>query len=230
MKAVNENKKENFGNSGAYKSRNSYTANFVGQSKNKLDFQPKLKEEKNDTAKIRHEKNKAKNISKLMTSFVALVSGTAVFAAGVDAFIPPTTEIVAQIESVFTTESDVSYYIFLENYEGEDDVYVVLYNDFTNRTQKVEEQMMEGTFENLQTNMKYTLAVKKGSQVLASKVVRTVNEEMIDDWYQDEPYEEEPYIEDENPNGDWDDGTGKPNTSDGGDNGDQGTNGGYTNG
>ena len=133
----NEYQNSNSLNSSNYKSSNKYAANFVAPSKNKVDFQSKLQTEKNDAARERHEKHKAQNLAKLMTSFVALVSGAAVFAVGVDAFVPETTAIVAQIESVFTTDTDVSYYIFLENYEGEEDVYVVLYNDFTNRTQKL---------------------------------------------------------------------------------------------
>ena len=63
-----------------------------------------------------------------------------------------------------------------EPYEEDFDlsnVYIVLTNDFTNRTEKVEEQWWSGTFEGLKDNMMYTISVMVGDTVIATKMIKT---------------------------------------------------------
>ena len=55
---------------------------------------------------------------------------------------------------------------------------------------------MQGVFENLKSNMKYTLAVKQGTRILAQKTFTTaIHEEWSDE---PDPYEE-PIMSDDEP-------------------------------
>lgn len=178
--SVGENNSQNK-NASNYQSRNKYSANFVGASKNDIKSQQKVyelntKNTSQSQTKKTSVKEKLENLTNVLKIFVIMVSATAVVGGvGVfDYFFTPTSSIKLVEFDLYTSESSVSYFGALENYEGQEDVYVVLRNDFTNRTEKVEEQAFMGTFENLQTNMQYTFEIKYGDVVIITKTIRTV--------------------------------------------------------
>lgn len=153
-------------------------------------------------------KKKAKGLAKLLTTIATVVSAGMVGIVGLNVINPPRATVSAEIQEIYTTDRDVYYFITLENYNEGDDVYVVLYNDFTNRTQKAESSEFDGGFEDLQTNMYYNLEVRQGDITIASKKVRTVYERQT----------EKPDYEDYDPEDDPTQGNNpRPNTSDGGD-------------
>ena len=180
----------------------------------KNDISPqKDKEEINvpkTVQKVEKVKEKTQTISQLLAkvAVVAVASVTGVVA--VPELIPSSVQAEVVEFEHYETDTEISYYISLDEYvEG---ITIVLYNDFTNREQEVEEQMTEGVFENLKTNMQYTLAVKQGANILAKKILRTKTKEewekeLREIYGEDEPYEEEPIIEDDWPEDD-------PNLSD----------------
>ena len=80
------------------------------------------------------------------------------------------------------TTSEIYYMISLTEFNGEDDIYVVLYNDFVNYAQKVEDSYADGCFDGLVDNMNYTLALKQGNITITSQKIRTkpTDDEIID--------------------------------------------------
>ena len=197
-KAFNNNQNNNSAN---LKSRNVFVGNTYESNKKQIVSQTAPKTENDAEKKPEKVKKKPAEISKLVAIIATAITGTAIVTgAGIGGLIP-TSPIKANYFEVFTSEYDISYYAELDGYNlEEDEVYIMLYNDFTNRTQKFEEQMMEGTFENLQPNMTYTIAIKHGNIVIASKVVKTViqEDEYYDDTGQDEPITEDPTTSDGN--------------------------------
>ena len=167
-------------NSSNYKSQNdiSSKSDYVGKNAPQIQARPTK-----DNLEAKHEKIKkqTKNVAKILTTFATMVSATALCIVGVDSLsastITPTTFIAE------ATETEIYYYAELESFNNEDDVYVVLYNDFTNRSVKVNDIEAYGIFDHLQTNMVYTLALKQGSTIITSKKLRTVyNEELQKDY------------------------------------------------
>ena len=138
--------------------------------------------------KIQKVKEKTKGISEIVTKFAVLAVAGVSGIVGIETLTP--SPIQAEISYVEAYDTEVFYNVSLS--ELADGLKIVLYNDFTNREQKIEEQMTEGVFENLQTNMKYTLVVKHGSKVLAKETLVTKTRE--ETW--DEPVEDEPLNED----------------------------------
>ena len=164
-------------NASQLRGNNFYTSNYLGSSKNKVETQIAKKETNTSPPpSTAPQAQKAKGFSKIITTFTAMISATVVCVVGTDAILPTTIQ-KAEIQHVFTTESSVEYSIYIEDYNPEDNVYVVLYNDFTNRSEKIEEEYWTGFFENLQKHMTYTLAIKKGSTVLVSMQVKTIFKE-----------------------------------------------------
>ena len=180
-----------------------YTSNNIGSSANKIGTQmdTTLANEAGSSNKSAQdleidstEKTKKKSsdksadIAKLVTKFVAVISAAVVGTTTLsEIFVRPTT-LVATFEDVYATQNEISYYVYIEdttmkeresdyNYEWESleskDVYLVLENDFTNRSQKLIDYYVEGTFEDLQENMEYTILVKVGDYVIGSTTVRT---------------------------------------------------------
>ena len=185
-------------NSASYKGSNKYAANFVPAGKNVVATQNSLKEQNQAKDKTTETKQKSQNLAKLLTTFVGMVSAATVI-VGVDTILPTTKYVEVQEFYASSYETDVFYYLSLgEDYDPESDVYVVLYNDFTNREEKIEEQGWEGTFENLKENMTYTIAVKQGNKVLVSQKVKTETPEK----YEEEYYEEDPITSDDPTNSD----------------------------
>ena len=152
-------------------------SNFISSpynSVNKIETKSAYTTDNNASArKTTKATKKAQNVSSIMTKFAVLFSATTLGIAGVS--VLPTTSIVAEINEVEAFDSYVFYQISLN--ELADGVKVVLYNDFTNREQTVEENEWQGEFEGLKENMYYTLAVKKGNTTLAQKQVFTKTRE-----------------------------------------------------
>lgn len=171
-------------NSSLYSSRNKQPSNFVGKGKNIVAVQSSV-DEKNNLAKQKKKKNKTQELAKIITTFATMVSATIACVVGVDAILPSQPTISAEYFETWTSENEISYSLFVEDFDENDDVFVVLYNDFTNRSQKLESPEASGTFENLQTNMLYTIELKQGDSVVVSKKLRT--EPMKDYYESDEP-------------------------------------------
>ena len=159
----------------------------------------RLKEKQTKSQEV---KTKSAAVSRILTTFVAAVSSVVIGVTNISGILPEPTTLVAQIEYTEATNHEIYYNVIVEdsrNKRSEDykdvpieetyydeeptyyeidltDLYVVLYNDFTNRTEEIREQFWSGCFENLQKNMLYTLEVRYKNNVLASETVRTTNE------------------------------------------------------
>ena len=136
----------------------------------------------------------SKSIGDLMKVVAVLFATTTTGIVSVGAIMPTDLPKV-EISEVYAYENEVSYFISLDKYE--DGLKIVLYNDFTNRQQELEEQSMEGTFENLQYDMTYTFAIKKGSNTIASQKIRTEKKPSKQEQVSDYPETEEPIFSDE---------------------------------
>lgn len=168
----NKNENKNLNN---LKEINEYPKNSIGAGKNNIDNQkvPKLE---NNLKTNNKKKKKLESVSKIITTFATMIS--AIFLVGaVGTLLPPKDNIIAEIHEVYATEHNVSFFITIEEFDNNDNVYVVLYNDFTNRKLLIQEQAFQGNFEDLQKDMTYTLAVKKGSKTITSVKVKTVGRE-----------------------------------------------------
>ena len=158
-------------------------------------------------AKIKRIQKNASLASKTASVLIATLTATSVGVAKVVEFLP--TKENTHIE-IYAEENYVSYFVELEGYK-EGDVYSVkIYNDFTNREQVFEDGEVQGFEENLKPHLKYTLAVKKGSKIIAKKdfVTESRRDKYQDEYYQDdEYYNDDPYLSDENI-----DPTGRPTT------------------
>ena len=138
-----------------------------------------------------NEKPKSKlavELSKILTTLIAIVGASVAGIFGVGFLFVPTVR--AEIAEVSVGEHEIYYYVMIENFNKDDEVYVVLYNDFTNRSQKVDaveysdspdyedNQTVEfgGAFEDLQVDMTYTLAVKQGTYTITSMVLKTTSQ------------------------------------------------------
>ena len=176
------------------KQKSYHLQNSIGKFENSADIQSKY-EEKNEpktTTKVEKAKEKSEVLSKILTTFVAVLSATAIGVTSIEGIMPPSTTLMAYFQEVESTNSEIYYSVEImdsrlkdgkEQY-GRDEqyfeidlsnLYVVLSNDFTNRTEKVEEQCWSGSFENLKENMLYTISVKVGDITIASKTVKTKN-------------------------------------------------------
>ena len=163
-----------------------YSPNSIGKFENKVNTQPKYVEPNTaqPTQTVEKPKEKSKVISKILTTVVAVVTATAIGVTNIDGLLLPSTTLVAYFEELEATEHEINYGIWIEDsrvkedepYEEDFDlsnVYIVLTNDFTNRTEKVEEQWWSGTFEGLKDNMMYTISVMVGDTVIATKMIKT---------------------------------------------------------
>lgn len=182
MKNIESNNYEN--NSSSYQSRNNYSANFVGKSENNIKFQhspPQINSKQVETKNKRD--TKATQVSEFVTKFVAIISAAAIGVAGVGALSPFSTKYQVFMDDCYASQNEIYYNIYIENkeidnnqaekFEFLDEFTVVLHNDFTNREEKFVDNYAEGVFENLQTNMTYTLSVKIGNKTIATKTLKT---------------------------------------------------------
>ena len=162
-KEINNN---NVDNSSNYKSRNKNTTQkYTG---NKLAENQKFLTQE-ETKPI---KKKPQEISKIVTAFTTIISASIIGISALD-ILPSGSTSKGQFIDIWTSTNEVSYTVELENYDETYDYYVVIYNDFTNRSEKMEDNVQEGTFEELAENMTYTLALMQGNKVIASKTVKT---------------------------------------------------------
>ena len=160
-------------NSSCYTSRNKQSANFVGKSKNVVVTQTAV-DEKNNLTRQKKKKNKSQELAKVITTFATMVSATIACVVGIETIFPTGPTITAEYFETWAGETEISYSLFVEDYdESYDNVYVVLYNDFTNRSQKLDSSEASGTFENLKKDMTYTIELKQGDNVVVSKNLRT---------------------------------------------------------
>lgn len=189
------------------KSSNTFSGNSFGASKNKIINTDANKENKNTSARYEKAKKVSQTTGSLLTKVAVIVGAGILGVTGVEAIIPPSFK--AHIEEVWAYESEVYYAVSMEEYS--DDVYVVLYNDFTNREEKVEEQSYSGVFEHLAANMYYTLAIKKGNKVIVKQQVYTSTRDLEkeDPYYDDTGQNQDPQTADGEPV------TEDPSTSDG---------------
>ncbi len=190
MKNIESNKYEN--NSSNYQSRNQYSANFVGKNKNEIKLQSTPPSENIQTPeaikkddKKKTSNTKSKEVSQIVTKLVTVVSAAVIGVASVEALSPFSTDYEVFMDDCYATQNEINYNIYIENKNNKiddtqhgdiefiDEFTVVLYNDFTNREKKFEGYYAEGVFEDLQTNMTYTLAVKIGNKTIATKTLKT---------------------------------------------------------
>ena len=139
------------------------------------DITPKNADEVKNQKARELPKKKIKTTSKLVTTFVAMVSAVTIGAGGVTAIFAPL-DVKASIESVFADETSVFCFVNVEEFA--DGLSLVLYNDFTNRVEIIEEAgSFEYYFENLAPHMSYTLEIKDDFKVYDSKIIITRFEE-----------------------------------------------------
>ena len=161
-------------NSEFLKSRNDNSTNFFCSSNNKIKTQSVPKNE-NKLEEKKRDNKKSKSASRIITTFASMVSVLFIGVA-VDNALPAST-INANIDKVCAGDHIIEYCISVDDFKDDSELFVVLYNDFTNRTQKIEDQLFCGAFKNLQNDMTYTLAVKQGSKFIIKKQVKTKKQE-----------------------------------------------------
>ena len=133
-------------------------------------------------------KKSSQSLSSMLKTFAIMVSAVLTGVAGVS--VLPSSSITATIYETYCYSTELYYVVTLSEYE--DGLSVVLYNNFTNREEKITKDSLEenfeygqeqeirdgeeplpngylffGTFENLQPHMTYTIAIKKGLITLA---------------------------------------------------------------
>ena len=140
-------------------------------------------------------KPKTQTLSSLVKSFALVASALVLGELGLSTFSAPT----VQVEEMYVESYETGVYYYVEFSDFSDDLTIVLKNDFTNRVNKVEEQSVDGGFENLAPNMKYSFIIKQGNKVVAKKSVETKRNER-EFGQNDRPYY------DDNGNGNYDSG------------------------
>ena len=179
-------------NSSLEKSRNDFSVSQKNMAGNSVKIDDVYKVDNERVArKIKRAKKKAKGISTLVKTFALAVSATTLGVVGVEVVSPPSVH--AEFVELEAVGDAVYYYVELDDFaEG---VKVVLYNDFTNREQPIEEQVGGGAFEGLQKNMYYTIAVVQGSKTITKQRVYTKQPKLSDE-PTNEPITEEPNTSD----------------------------------
>ena len=133
-------------------------------------------------------KKKIKSLASIVKSFALIVSASIMGAIGISTMTSST--IVADKLYVEAYDTGVYYYCTLSDFD--DNITVELKNDFTNRIEKVRDIYIDGCFDNLATNMKYTFVIKHGSKIIAQKEVVTKsgrnNSQNQYDWNDKENY------------------------------------------
>ena len=143
----------------------------------------------NDYSRSSRSKIKVQSISQTIKTFAVALSTVAVGLVGTSLIIPPS--ITAEMSEVKAYGTHVFYSIELSDYE--DGIEVVVYNDFINESQPVQDKSVYGEFYDLTPNMEYTFAIKQGNKFIYKQKVFTTEEEK--DYYQ--PTEKEPIEQEE---------------------------------
>ena len=215
---------------------NTFSGNPSFYGPNKIETTNAYKTD-NYEKKTTKAKKSSQSLSTMLKTFAIMVSAVLTGVAGVS--VLPSSNIVAKVYDTYRYDSSLCYIITLSEYE--DGLSVVLYNNFTNLEEKItqdrieenyelleEDQVYEegrdgeerapngyifyGEFENLQPNVTYTLAIKKGLITL-TKTTICLNK-MTDEYYY---YEEDDYNQrpkDEYPTSDDPNGTYDPSNDD----------------
>ena len=105
-------------------------------------------------------------VVKTLTSFAAVAAVVAVVATNNNG-------IEVDFAKVDATDTTIQYDINLDGYSGQENLEVVVYNDFTNRTQAVNAANISGVVEGLKPAMEYTIAVKQGYRTLGKTTLKT---------------------------------------------------------
>lgn len=148
-------------------------------------------------------KNIKKQTTDIMTAIktFAIVCSTAVLGVTGTGLISTGPKIDAEIMELGYGDEGIFYFVTLSEYV--DGITIELYNDFTNRVDKVEGTEVDGFFENLAPNMSYTFAVKYGNKTLAKQTIVTKYVDYYEDqYYEDidwENYDEQNYPNDPDP-------------------------------
>lgn len=132
----------------------------------------------NDYSRSSRSKIKVQSISQTIKTFAVALSTVAVGLVGTSLIIPPS--ITAEMSEVKAYGTHVFYSIELSDYE--DGIEVVVYNDFINESQPVQDKSVYGEFYDLTPNMEYTFAIKQGNKFIYKQKVFTKEDEK--DYYQ----------------------------------------------
>lgn len=161
--------------------------NRANYAKNTIQLQPTKNDDNLKTAKkIQKVKEKTRSISDVVTKFAVIAAAGITGVVGIQELTP--SPIKAEITYLEAFDSEVVYCVSLSEFD--EGIKIVLYNDFTNREQTMEEAITEGVFENLQTNMRYTLVITHGTKILAKESLVTKTREQEE--FYEEPIEEDP--------------------------------------
>ena len=144
--------------------------NIDGRYKNEVKSQSLGRSEIKSSNYSSKTQKKVVDTTNIIKSFLAIVSTVVIAAVGISTF---TTNVKASFDFLEVYDTAVYYSVVLTDYEGDENCYVNLYNDFTNRTFEITDNRVDGFFENLQPNMYYTLAVKVGKNVILEKTIFT---------------------------------------------------------
>ena len=113
---------------------------------------------------------KSEKIAKVVSRLISLAAILAIMTA----LLLPVGNVSAEFVALESTDTAIYYKIAVE---GEGDISVVLYNDFTRRELVVFGSEAEGEIDELKPNMSYTIAVKSGKKTLAKQKIRTQKSE-----------------------------------------------------
>ena len=152
---------------------NSTSVKQVLQSNKDIKPQEVYFSKNNETPKRVSSTKKAQSLSTILKTFAIVATTTVLGVVSPISILPEATNI--KVMELVSYDTGVFYMVSVSDHaQG---LTVELYNDFTNRVQKIEEDFGEGQFEDLSPNMKYTFAIKKGLKVLYKKTVTTSREE-----------------------------------------------------
>jgi len=136
-------------------------------------------------------------LTNIIKTFALVVSASIIGAVGVNNLSP--SSIVANELYVEAYETGVHYFCSLSEFD--ENITIELKNDFTNRVEKVVSTQMDGCFENLAPNMKYTFFIKHGSKIIVKKdlITKTSRQSYNDQesWNSDDNYGRDKYYEDQ---------------------------------
>ena len=155
---------------------------------------------------------KSITISQQILNFVVAVVSVLSFGfLGTGIIFSSKPTVKAEIVELEVMENAVFYYIEIfdgteeidyerKEFSRYDDIFVVVYNDFTNRSNQIYDMYYQGYEENLKPNMTYTIEVRQGSSVLTKRIFKTIATYEDENDYYDENYDdynEDDYNEDD---------------------------------
>ena len=128
-------------------------------------------EEYGDIEKTREEKSST--LSQLLSSAAILAAFTAFMIPAVS-----TSDYAAEFLSLTASETSISYVVSIDGYsEGDEDLVIVVYTDFTRREQAVAGATFEGEEVDLKPNMYYKVAVIDGNKTILEQTLKTLAKE-----------------------------------------------------